>query len=173
MLSRPPTLTRDLHSFEKAFYLYQKRLNERLALSFTRYFYYQQDTPQDLEWKRKIKARKTPARDIGIYDAYKDEKWNDEVLIGAKESEPEDIIEKLVKDSEVQSDMEGGEGPTKTEDIVERPVSRTTEADTTGDVKSLNRSLARTLFLLVKGNEGQWEFPKGSLIGRESLHRVR
>ena len=57
LLSRPPILTRSLHPFEKAFFFYQKRLQERLALPFTRYFYFKKDTPADTDWKIKAKLR--------------------------------------------------------------------------------------------------------------------
>ena len=168
MLSRPPLLTRDLHPFEKAFYLYQRRLNERLALPFTRYFYYQKDTPADIDWKKKIKERLTAARDIGVYNAYGKEGWNDELLVGAKESEPEAQVEALLKDAEVEAEDEGPVKKAK----VEKPMPRVTEADTSGDTRSLNRLMARTLYLVVKGSEGGWGFPSGVLMGKESLQRV-
>ncbi|KAI9713637.1 MAG: hypothetical protein M1812_006609 [Candelaria pacifica] len=159
VVSRPPILTRDLTSFEKAFFLYQRRLNERLALPFTRYFYYPKGTPGDIDWKRKFKERQTPARDIGVYNAYAKEGWNDELLVGAEESEPENQVKAIVKDSE------GGK------EKVERPMPRITEADMTGDEKSLNRKLARSLYLVVKGKEG-WGFPSAGLMGRENLHQA-
>ena len=102
VLSRPPLITRDLHPFEKAFYLYQRRLNERLAIPFTRYFYYRKNTPPAIEFKRKIKERKTPARDIGFYDAYGPDAWHDELLMGAPESEPEHQMEALLKDAQTR-----------------------------------------------------------------------
>jgi large subunit ribosomal protein L46 len=55
---------------------------------------------------------------------------------------------------------------------VERPMPRVTEADKKGDERSLDRRLDRTLYLLVKGSEGRWEFPASALIGRENLHEV-
>ena len=168
MLSRPPILTRDLHPFEKAFYLYQRRLNERLALPFTRYFYYQKDTPADIDWKKKIKERLTAARDIGVYNAYGEYGWNDELLVGAKESEPEVQVEALLKDAEVEAEDEGPVKKAK----VEKPMPRVTEADTNGDLRSLNRLMTRTLYLVVKGSEGGWGFPAGLLTGKESLQRV-
>lgn len=186
LLSRPPILTRDLTSFEKAYFLYQRRLNERLALPFTRYFYYQRGTPGDVEWKRKILERKTPARDIGVYNAYDRETgWFDEVLVGAKESEPEHLIEALVQDaeSEIKSKEElagrreeeeakgAGTGNKKHIQKIQRPLPRVTEADKAGDLKSLDRALTRTLYLLVKGG-GKWGFPTSSLERRESLHTV-
>ncbi|TKA33414.1 hypothetical protein B0A54_14111 [Friedmanniomyces endolithicus] len=193
VLSRPPLLTRDLTSFEKAYYLYQKRLNERLALPFTRYFYYKKGTPGDAEWKRKIKVRKTPARDIGVYAAYGDEGWNDEVLVGDRTAERGSVVEALVRDAEgkaiideevvgdenkdglvVAGDSKTGEGQRRdlTKVEVERPVGRVTEADTANDMRSLSRKMDRTLYLLVKNREGRWRFPQDRVYGRENLHQA-
>ncbi|KAF1847489.1 uncharacterized protein K460DRAFT_402841 [Cucurbitaria berberidis CBS 394.84] len=173
VLSRPPQITRDLHPFESAFFLYQRRLNERLALPFTRYFYFKKRTPADLEWKRKMKQRLTPARDIGRYQGYGEEAWNDEVLVGANESKFEWQVEKLLEDAE-QSGAEPGAadapGMKKVErELFDRPKPRVTEADETNDTKSLNRALQRTLYLLVKNKEGRWEFPQDKLR-EENLH---
>ena len=172
VLSRPPRITRDLSGFEKAFFLYQRRLNERLALPFTRYFYFKKDTPADVEWKRKQKARMTAARDIGVYDAYSKEGWNDELLVGAAESEPDHQVEALLKDAEVPGIGSDEMGEAKRE-IVERPAERVTEATKKGDVRSLARMLDRTLYLLVRDGQGRWRFPAAALVGRESLHQVR
>jgi len=189
VLSRPPQITRDLHPFEKAFFLYQRRLNERLALPFTRYFYFKKGTPADIEWKRKAKDRLTPARDIGVYNAYGKEGWNDELLVGAEESEPEHQLEALLKDAEAPGvgtsaaaetmDANKDVDTTATEIAaakrteVERPASRVSEADEKGDLSSLDRALQRTLYLLVKNKDGRWIFPSAQLAGREHLHTVR
>ncbi|KAF2180726.1 hypothetical protein K469DRAFT_714300 [Zopfia rhizophila CBS 207.26] len=183
VLSRPPILTRDLHPFESAFFLYQRRLNERLALPFTRYFYFKKKTPADVEWKRKIKQRLTPARDIGRYKGYGAEAWNDELLVGTQESEVQWQVERLLEDAEqpgVEREGENGNGSGApgatgkkvTHEPVERPMPRVTEADLKGDVKSLDRLLQRTLYLLVKNKEGQWAFPQDRLVGKESLHQA-
>jgi hypothetical protein len=55
---------------------------------------------------------------------------------------------------------------------VEKPMPRITEADQKNDTKSLNRALQRTLYLLVKNKEGQWQFPQDRLK-EENLHGVR
>lgn len=176
VLSRPPQITRDLHPFEAAFFLYQKRLNERLALPFTRYFYFKKRTPADLEWKRKMKQRLTPARDIGKYQGYGDEAWNDEVLVGAEESKLEWQVGKLIEDAE-NSGAEGAPAATGAaakkvdREPVDKPMSRTTEADEKNDTKSLNRALQRTLYLVVKDKEGRWQFPQDKLQ-EEHLHGV-
>lgn len=174
VLSRPPLLTRELHPFEKAYYFYQKRLNERLSLPFTRYFYYQKDTPADVDWKKKIRERLTPARDIGKYNAYGKDGWNDELLVGAKESEPAEQVEALLRDAVIEVNTEEGSLVSKAKDKqekIDRPLPRETDADRNGDTTSLNRALARTLYLVVKGN-GRWAFPSSVLLGKESLLRV-
>ena len=178
ILSRPPTLTRDLTPFEKAYFLYQKRLNERLVLPFTRYFYYQRGSPGEVNWKRQIKERQTPARDIGVYNAYSKEGWNDELLLGAKESETQEQIDALIREAQIEAELgEEGEGMVKKEKAVEKPMPRVPQADTTADMKSLNRALTKTLYLVVKsGNDGKdggrWGFPSSVMKGRESLHTV-
>jgi len=176
VLSRPPQITRDLHPFEAAFFLYQRRLNERLALPFTRYFYFKKRTPADQEWKRKIRQRLTPARDIGRYQGYGDEAWNDEALVGAKESNFEWQVGKLIEDAENSGEEESSAvtdpAAKKVErEPVEKPMSRVTEADEKNDTKSLNRALQRTLYLLVKNKEGQWQLPQDRL-SEEHLHGV-
>lgn len=133
-----------------------------------------------MEWKRKIKERLTPARDIGVYAAYSREGWNDEVLVGAPESEPEHQIEAMLKDAEVKEaepERAGEEGEEvqateKKKEAVEKPMARVTDADIAGDMKSLNRNLTRTLHLVVKVETGGWKFPTSDLVGKESLHTV-
>ncbi|KAF2150652.1 hypothetical protein K461DRAFT_295907 [Myriangium duriaei CBS 260.36] len=100
VVSRPPLLTRPLTAFEKAYHLYNRRLNERLALPFTRYFYYRKGTPSDGEWKRKVRARTTAARDIGNYSGYGRDAWNDEVLVGSNVGTWEDTVNQVIRDAE-------------------------------------------------------------------------
>ncbi|KAH8595036.1 putative 54S ribosomal protein L17, mitochondrial [Bisporella sp. PMI_857] len=178
LLSRPPILTKEPSSFEKAFFFYQKRLNERLVMPFTRYFYFKKDTPADTDWKIKAKERDyQPARELGGYNPYSDVGWNDELLVGDKLSETSTMVEALVRDSHVRA-VEGKDGKAMVveggeqelhEGKIEMPLERTTEADRKHDVKRLDRQLERTLYLVVKKPEGSWEFPHGPLEGRENL----
>lgn len=170
VLSRPPQITRDLEPFEKAYYFYQKRLNERLALPFTKYFYFKRGTPADVDWKNKIQERRTPARDIGNYNAYASDAWNDELLLGAKESEPDHQVEMLVQDAESTANATSQDTSKKEE--IPRPFPRVTEADKKGDTKSLNRLLPRTLYLLVQSKEGQWRFPSSPVETDETIREV-
>lgn len=170
VLSRPPQITRDLTQFEKSFFFYQKRLNERLVLPFTKYFYFRPKTPLDEDWKRKVKERQTASRDIGKYNAYSKEGWNDELLVGATEPEPENIMETLVKDAESIANATSQDSGKQEE--IPRPAPRVTEADKKNDQKSLNRLLQRTLYLLVQTKEGYWKFPSSPVQVGENLRQV-
>lgn len=55
------------------------------------------------------------------------------------------------------------------------PAPRRTEADRTGDMRSLDRQLDRVLYLLVKKprEEHAWQMPQGGVEGEESLIEVQ
>lgn len=95
------------------------------------------------------------------------------MLVGAVESEPEWQVEQLIKDAE---DIGGTEeerlqaGIKK--DIIDKPLPRETEADRTGDMRSLDRALSRTLYLLVQTPDGQWRLPAAPIQPGESLSRA-
>ncbi|KAI9047877.1 hypothetical protein LZ554_007679 [Drepanopeziza brunnea f. sp. 'monogermtubi'] len=197
LLSRPPLITARQTSFEKAFFFYQKRLNERLAMPFQPYFYFKSDTPADTD--RKIKARErngAAARELGGYRAYGDQAWNDELLSSESSAapdieglgklglaEPKHIVESLIKDARVRA-VEGKDGAAVEvkegeerelaagEIKVERPLARRTESDQMKDKTRLDRALDRTLYLLVQQSHGLWGFPVGGLEGRENLHQA-
>lgn len=117
----------------------------------------------------------SPSRDIGAYSAYGKEGWNDELLVGDRVSEPEEQIERLVDDAEVEvkeQDVQG-EGEMMKKEEFERPMPRITEEDKSGDLRSLNRRLERNLYLVVTRDNRLWEFPTSLLETRgESLHTV-
>lgn len=142
-------------------------------LPFTRYFYYDRGTPGEVQWKKTLKERQTPSRDIGKYNAYSEDAWNDELLVGAKESEPEHMINELVQDAEGYMSSDSVDTEAQKEELP-KPLPRTTKADQKGDYKSLDRALPQTLYLLVQGKKGQWRFPTGEVVmsGKESLVMV-
>ncbi|KAK4146274.1 39S mitochondrial ribosomal protein L46-domain-containing protein [Dichotomopilus funicola] len=173
ILSRPPLLTRDQHPFESAFYLYQKRLNDRLTAPFRRPFYFRQNTATDIDFRMKLRERHgVPAKDIGRYNSRGRMAWNDEVLVGSTTSDPQVVVEKLLADAEMRI-SEDGEPITAEERVpVERPMPRRSEADEKGDVKRLDRAMDRTLYLVVRkgeGEEGVWGFPAGMVMTEETL----
>lgn len=178
ILTRPPLLTREQTPFESAFYLYQKRLEERLTAPFRRQFYYKQDTAADLDFRIKLRERHgVPAKDIGRYNPRGRMAWNDEVLVGSTTSSPEEVLNRLLADAEVRVSEDGEPIAPEERVPVERPMPRRTEADEKGDVRRLDRKLDRTLYLVVRRQvgekgEGVWEFPAGVVPTEETLHEV-
>ena len=51
-------------------------------------------------------------------------------------------------------------------------VPRVTEADRTGDVKSLMRRLDRYLYFIVKARSGAWSFPKAANLDGETIRQT-
>lgn len=94
--------------------------------------------------------------------------------MGDQVSEPYEQVEKLLRDAEVEVQERGiqGEGKVVRKEEVERPMPRITEVDKAGDMKSLNRALQKTLYLVVNRGKGQWGFPSAELARQESLHTV-
>jgi large subunit ribosomal protein L46 len=147
-------------------------MNERTAMPFPRYFYIHQETPAEVDWKRKIADRKTPARDIGKWSAWdRDQGWNDELLVGSTISEPLEHVQRLLEDAKVHEEA-AGEDSSDEKVVIEQPLSRATDADRRNDTRSLQRDLARTLYLLVLPENGRWQFPSALIEGSESLYRV-
>ena len=176
VLSRAPIVTPDMHPFEKAYYLYMRRLNERLVLPFTQYFYYKRGTPSYARWRVKRDERGgVAARDVGNYNAYQKESWNDEALVGSQEGEPEEIVKRLIDEEDRATEStDEKRGPNM------GGLTRRTMADERNDQRSLDRALSRTLYLLVKNRkakdhvheEQQWSFPNAPLEGGEALKEV-
>ncbi|KZO99503.1 hypothetical protein CALVIDRAFT_495022 [Calocera viscosa TUFC12733] len=55
----------------------------------------------------------------------------------------------------------------------DRPLDRISEADRTGDVRSLDRKGDRSLYLLLKTAEKHaWRFPQGEVLKGEGLHKA-
>ena len=180
VLSRAPIITPSLHPFESAYHLYQRRLNERLVLPFTQYFYYKKGTPSFENFRSNRRKRGGVAgRDIGDYNAYTKESWNDEVLVGSKESEEGETVRRLVEEDGRAAEISGESGKDEMAGLVRR-----TRADKQGDTRSLERRLERTLYLMVKrrtvggdeetkGSEmSLWGFPTAEVEGREGLKEV-
>lgn len=122
------------------------------------------------QWRTHRQARGgAAARDIGVYDAHSPEAWNDEVLVGDETAQPANIVEQLIAE-EGRAEEFTGSG-----DLRYAGLKRRTEADEKKDQKSLERSLTRTLYLLVKtkGDGELWKFPAGTLAATEGLKEVR
>lgn len=184
IISRAPMLTRDLGAFEASYRFYQRRLNERLQLPFTRWFYFKKGSLADDEWKRKQAAAEK-------YNAYGPRQWADELLAGDNKQTSEDNGYQYLVDTtvtgeedtlsiaaarveaakEAEAKGEAFEYPTE---IISKPFPRAAKASLESDTKSLDREMSRTLYLLVrkKNNRRSWRFPQSFLVGNENLREV-
>lgn len=181
ILSRPPILTRKQTPFESAFYLYQKRLNERLSTPFARQFYFRKGQPAAVDFAIKYSERgNVMAREIGKATRSGRDLWDDELLMeqGAKLAEPDYVREKLYTDAESRV-SEDGEALTFEDRLrIERPLPREpavaeTEAGREDDMRRLDRKLDRTLYLVVKyGGTGRWAFPHDDVRPDEGVYDV-
>lgn len=172
ILTRAPLLTRRLHPFEEAFFFYQKRLEERLNTPFITDIYFKPDTARRLDWNLKVRERQgAVAKELGPYHGKGPRAWDDELRVGDSLSRQDSLMDSLLKDAaaRVSDDAE----VLAPEDVVpvERPRERLTDADHRNDVQSLERKLDRTLYLVVKGDEG-WGFPADSIPEGENLHQT-
>ena len=173
ILTRAPLITRALTPFENAFFFYQKRLNERLALDFRHTLFFKKDTASDLDWRIKFEERgRIAAKELGRYYAQGRNAWNDELLVGSTLSNEERIRDILLKDAEIRVTEDGEEAKPDEVVPVERPMPRITEADKTNDIRRLDRKLDRTLYLVFKDRQGKWQFPSQDLPTDEYLHEV-
>ena len=97
--------------------------------------------------------------------------------MGDEAGRSETIVEQLVTEEGRQGEFTGKGDPRFA------GLRRTTKADDSGDLRSLERRLQRTLYLLVK-TKGQrdvaneesdkwaWKFPSGPVVGFEGLREV-
>lgn len=175
ILSRPPIVTREQTPFESAFYLYQKRLNERLSTPFARTFYFRKEQPAGVDFAIKLSERKAVmAREIGHMRRTGRDAWADEALVekGRELADPAHVRETLFTEAESRVSEDGEVLGKEDRQRIERPLPRETEADRNGDVRRLDRKLDRTLYLVVKDRENRWGFPQDDIRPDEGVYEV-
>ncbi|CAG8517837.1 609_t:CDS:2 [Funneliformis caledonium] len=147
VLTRSPQILRDLHPFEKEYYMYQQKLEQVLSPPFPVDFYFKKGSIAETKWKARDEQNKKNA--LAIFSSFKDNKTN---------SEDNKEKESIFKGYDVEE-----------EEI--KIASRITQADLSNDLKSLDRALQRTLYLIVKKPraEHDWQFPQGGVNQKETL----
>ncbi|SCU95510.1 LAMI_0F02718g1_1 [Lachancea mirantina] len=148
IISRTPIVTKELSKLESQYYEYQSELERRLMWTFPQYFYYKKGT---LAERRFLALQKGPvSKQPGV--------WFPKGVPDVRHNRERRIKQDIKLPSEASV---GSEGDGSSEDL-SRPItpnSRVTEADRKGDLTSLERSLSRTLYLLLKRTNGEWAFP--------------
>lgn len=145
VLSRTPQITRDSTPFEKAYFDYSEKLERQSATPLAADFYFKKGSLAERRWKEDEAARMKAMAD------------------------PKLSLTKAVRENQVKLDDE--DAVTSQMNKFETG-SRVTEADQKNDIKSLDRALQRTLYLIVKKPRDQhaWQFPQGSVEEGEYLH---
>lgn len=153
ILSRPPLILREPTKFEQAYHEYNRQLSEAL----------QQPFPKDFYFKKGSAAEKRFEED----QAVSPQGFSAIAAAAGKGKEGKKGKDAAPTEAKSTSSAEG--------DSENKPLPRTTEADAKNDVRSLERKLDRTLYLLVKSKGGKgWKFPAKQLTDtkHENLHDV-
>lgn len=154
LLSRPPTVLRSPSPFESAYHAYNSKLQSALSQPF----------PREIYFKKGSAAEKT---------FLKEEKERKDAILKKSQRDGESVTsDSASEEKSVDSSAEkvgSNQGLYST-------LSRRTKADDQGSIESLERSLDRHLFLLVKGGEmgNDWTLPfaKVEKSGSEALHKA-
>lgn len=156
VVSRQPLILRDLTPFEKEYFLYQKNLERDHAATFGAEFYFKKGSVAERRWKQQEAERLAAASGASSTST------------GAKGSKSSKGAAEAVQDEITEEDRVAAlEAKIQFND-------RITDADRKNDVRSLERALARTLYLIVKKPREQhaWQFPQGGVRVCENLQEV-
>lgn len=154
ILSRTPIVTQDVGEFDRKFFNYQKELEKRLMWTFPKWYYLKKGTVAEREFA-KVQNYPLPGRK-GVWFP----KGQPEIRHGRDRRFKQEVVLPKPKNEEEGADSDSTAPGGITTSI--QLQSRVTEADKTNDQTSLERQLARTLYLLVK-QDGVWKFPAFSV----------
>ncbi|KAF8979266.1 54S ribosomal protein L17 mitochondrial [Entomortierella lignicola] len=151
VVSRQPLILRDLSPFEKEYFLYQQNLERDNAAPFGAEFYFKKGSVAERRWKQQEAERN--ASSTSTSSSKPSSKSAVENSAGTQDDEVTEEDRVAALEAKVEFN------------------DRVTEADRKNDVRSLERALQRTLYLIVKKprEEYAWQFPQGGVraAGRE------
>lgn len=146
ILSRQPVITRDATPFEQAYFDYREKFERQEAVATPTDFYFKKGSVAERRWKNEEQAR---------LDAM---------------TNPNVSLSDAVQQSQATWEKENESLVTATK---AEKLDRVTKADQDNNVKSLDRALQRTLYLVVKkGEANPWQFPESPVENQEYLHEV-
>ncbi|KAG0342489.1 54S ribosomal protein L17 mitochondrial [Podila horticola] len=147
VLSRQPLILRDLTPFEQEYFTYQKNLERDNAAPFGAEFYFKKGSVAERRWKQQEAERSGNA--------------------ASASSKGKEVSSQLEEELSEEDRVAALESKIAFND-------RVTEADRKNDVRSLERALARTLYLIVKKPREQhaWQFPQGGVHVCENLQEA-
>ncbi|CCE85877.1 Piso0_005513 [Millerozyma farinosa CBS 7064] len=161
LLSRNPIITADIPKFEDQYFKYQNELWRRLMWTFPKWFYYRVGTLSEQRF-RELNKRPLYNNPNIEYPTGRPEIRQER----DRRFKQEVILPKTYEENKGSEDEEAAANTSMSRKIT--PNSRTTKADESGDYSSLERKLARTLYLVI--NDGKsWKFPNFSLQSTEAV----
>lgn len=166
LLLRTPVITADLPKFQQQYYDYQSELWKRLMWTFPKWFYYRPGTIAEQRYRELNKPPVFNNPNLEFVGGrpeirhQRDRRFKQELRLPKTydESESEDSSAVAVAKDNLSRKIV--------------PNSRTTEADQTNDQTSLERSLARTLYLVTSENGKPLSFPSFANEGATPLHKT-
>lgn len=184
ILSRAPIVTKDIPVFEKTFYNYNKELEQRLMWTFPKWYYFKKGTVAEREFREAqnypVPASKGVWFPNGIPDIKhgRDRRFKQSVILPTKKQIGSQV-KKTNQDGETEIVEEEIEAEEEDPDDVSRSVklnSRITKADESNDMKSLERKLPRTLYLIINNSKSsKWELPTFDVVNNgnaKGLHEI-
>ncbi|GAC97725.1 likely mitochondrial ribosomal protein MRPL17p [Pseudozyma hubeiensis SY62] len=160
ILSRPPVILREPSSFEKAYHEYNRQLSEALQQPFPKDFYFKKGSAAEKRFEE---------------DQASSPQGFSAIAAAASGSASKS---KAGKGKEAAATSSSPSSSAAEGDAESRPLSRITKADENNDVRSLERRLDRTLYLVVKQKSvkgaAAWRFPAKALTDtkHQNLHDV-
>ncbi|KAF9173387.1 54S ribosomal protein L17 mitochondrial [Mortierella sp. AD011] len=156
VVSRQPLILRDLTPFEKEYFSYQQNLERDNAAPFGAEFYFKKGSVAERRWKQQEAEKNASLSTSSTQSSSKSSSK------GAESSEAAEGDELTEEDrvAQLEAKIEFND--------------RITEADRKNDVRSLERALQRTLYLIVKKPREQhaWQFPQGGVRAVENLQEA-
>ncbi|PWY99027.1 hypothetical protein BCV70DRAFT_207244 [Testicularia cyperi] len=160
ILSRPPVILRQPTKFEQAYFDYNRQLSEALQQPFPKEFYFKKGSAAEKRFEEDQAS--TPSGFQAIAEASKSASRTGKQKGSAKDANAASASSNTPRPSEGEAEAQ--------------PLPRTTDADASNDVTSLQRKLDRTLYLVVKQKAASpsWSFPSKPLTAntKENLHHV-
>ncbi|KAJ2391082.1 hypothetical protein H4S02_001509, partial [Coemansia sp. RSA 2611] len=151
VVQRDPIVIQQATGFEAAADQYFQWLEYRSAEKFPRDFYFKPGSSAERNWAALEEQRAA--------------EWYFDMASKPAEKREEKV--KQPEGEEEEDEQLGRERSTQQQTVAVQP--RTTKADATDDLQSLERRLDRTLYLVVRNSAGQWEFPQGTVQSDELL----
>ncbi|KAG7191840.1 54S ribosomal protein L17 mitochondrial [Scheffersomyces spartinae] len=168
LISRTPIISEELTAFESQYYKYNNELWKRLMWTFPKWYYYKDGTISEQMFKELNPAPVFNNPNVDFPNG------RPEIRQGRDRRFKQELKLPKTYSTEVER---ADETAAESSDNLSRkivPNSRITKADETKDLTSLERKLARTLYLVISLDGNKWSLPNFEMSREEKvpLHKL-